>query len=222
MRKAVLIFLMIVASAGAALAGALALEKHASAGRLYSILSTLPHRRVGLVLGCSRRLGDGTPNPFFENRVRAAIELFRAEKVDFLLVSGDNRTLGYNEATYMQEALLHAGIPRERVYCDYAGFRTLDSMVRAREVFGLSEVTVISQEFHNQRAIFLGAHHGVNAIGYNAADADPSDASGTRRRERLARIKAALDVYLLRTKPHFLGSKISIGADAPTTCAATR
>src|SRR5258708_24669943 len=67
----------------------------------------LPHRRVGLVLGCSRRLGDGTPNPFFENRVRAAIELFRAEKVDFLLVSGDNRTLSYNEATYMQQGFPH-------------------------------------------------------------------------------------------------------------------
>jgi SanA protein len=222
MRKALLILLVVVAAAVAILAGALTLESRASTGRLYSILSMLPHRRVGLVLGCSRRLGDGTPNPFFENRVRAAADLFHAEKVDFLLVSGDNRTLAYNEATYMQEALLHAGIPRERIYCDYAGFRTLDSMVRAHEVFGLSEVTVISQEFHNQRAIFLGAHHGVDAIGYNAADADPSDASGTRRREKLARIKAALDVYLLRTKPHFLGSKVAIGTDAPTTCAATR
>ncbi|HWZ42012.1 MAG TPA: hypothetical protein VNW97_00975 [Candidatus Saccharimonadales bacterium] len=79
-------------------------------------------------------------------------------------------------------------------------------------------MTIISQEFHNQRAIFLARHHGIDAIGFNAQDADLGDVSGTHRREKLARVKAALDIYLLRTTPRFLGARISIGVDAPTTC----
>jgi SanA protein len=202
--------------------GALALVRKAAASRLYSDSAEIPHRRVGLVLGCSRRLGDGSPNPFFDARIRAATSLFRAGKVDYLLVSGDNHTRGYDEATDMRDGLLQQGIPAERIYSDCAGFRTLDSMMRAHDVFGLTELTVISQEFHNQRAIFLARHTGLDAIGYNAQDVDLGDVSGTHRRETVARIKAVLDVYLLRTKPHFQGPSVSIGVDPPTACSAAR
>jgi len=198
--------------------GARALVRRASSGRLYDCTADIPHREVGLVLGCSRRLGSGDPNPFFDSRVHAAAELFRAGKVDYLLVSGDNHTKGYDEATAMRDALLQAGIPDDRIYSDCAGFRTLDSMVRARDVFGLKQVTVISQEFHNQRAIFLASHENLDTIGYNAQDVDLGDVSGAHKRETLARIKAVMDIYLLRTKPRFLGSRVSIGLDTPTTC----
>lgn len=194
--------------------------RRAAAGRLYSDVVSIPHRHVGLVLGCSHRLGNGDPNPFFDSRIQAAVALFRAGKVDYLLVSGDNHTRGYDEATDMQNGLLEAGIPADRIYCDFAGFRTLDSVVRAKTVFGQKEITVISQEFHNQRAIFLARHIGVDAIGFNAAAVDPKDVSGARSRERLARVKAVLDVFLFRTRPKFLGAKVNIGADAPTSCAA--
>jgi SanA protein len=217
-RKIVVAFLLVIACSVGSISGALALVRRASAGRLYGGTADIPHREVGLVLGCTRRLGDGTPKPFFNSRVRAAIELFQARKVDYLLVSGDNHTMGYDEATDMRDSLLQAGIPANRIYCDCAGFRTLDSIVRARDVFGLKEVTMVSQEFHNQRAIFLSAHEGIDAIGYNAQDVDLGDASGAHRRDSLAKVKAVLDIYLLRTRPHFLGPRVSIGVDAPTTC----
>lgn len=218
MRKKIVFSLMaLVLSGFVGFYGALAKVRRAAEGRLYTNAANIPHRRVGLLLGCKKNLGDGI-NPFFESRVRAAKELFEARKVDYLLVSGDNHTKGYDEITDMRDALLKAAIPADRVYGDCAGFRTLDSMARAHQVFGLNEVTVISQEFHNQRAIFLASHEGLDAIGYNAQDEDLGDVSGTHRREKFAKVKAFLDIYILRTKPHFLGAKVVIGTDPPTTC----
>src|SRR5215813_943272 len=175
LRKVLLILLLLAVLIVASAMGTLALVRRASAGRLYSSTSQIPYRRVGLVLGCKKKMGDGTPNPFFDNRLRAATELFKAGKIDYFLVSGDNHVRGYDEATDMKDALLQAGVPPHRIYSDCAGFRTLDSIVRARDVFGIREMTVISKEFHNQRAIFLASHHGVDAIGYNAQDADLGD-----------------------------------------------
>jgi len=222
MRRKILLVLLLTCGFGVgSIFGALQLVRHAASGRTYSDPALIPHRHVGLVLGCSRHLGNGDPNPFFDSRIQAAVTLFRTGKIDYLLVSGDNHTHSYDEATDMQNGLLAAGIPAEKIYCDFAGFRTLDSMVRAKTVFGQKEITVISQEFHNQRAIFLARHAGLDAIGFNAAAVDPEDYSGARRRERLARVKAVLDVFILRTKPKFLGASVNIGTDAPTSCAAT-
>lgn len=222
MRKIILLALLLAAITIAAAVAAIRLVHQAAAGRVYSNAAEIPHRHVGVVLGCSRRLGSGLPNPFFDTRIRAATDLFRASKIDYLLVSGDNHTKGYDEATDMRDGLLQAGVPVNRIYSDCAGFRTLDSIVRARDVFGLREITVISQEFHNERAIFLAGHNGVDAIGYNAQDVDLGDVSGAHKREKLAKVKAVLDVYLLRTKPHFLGERVTIGMDPPTACSAAK
>lgn len=219
-KKLLITFLLLALAAIAAAGGSLELVRRASVGKLYSSTAEIPHRHIGLVLGCSRRLGGGYPNPFFDSRIRAATELFQAGKVDYLLVSGDNHTRGYDEATAMRDGLLQAGVPANRIYSDCAGFRTLDSMVRARDVFGIKDLTVISQGFHNQRAVFLAEHNGLDAIGYNAHDADPGDVSGTHQREKYADFKAVLDIYILRTRPHFLGSTVAIGVDPPTTCSA--
>jgi len=193
-------------------AGSVLIVKHASEGKTYSDMNALPHRHVGLVLGCSPRLGRNMANPFFQNRIHSAVELFRAGKVDVLLVSGDNHHQGYDEPTEMRNALLDAGVPAEKIVLDYAGFRTLDSMVRAKEVFGQSEVTVISQEFHNRRAIFIAQHHGLDAVGYNSPDVYAPGSVMTHVREQAAKVKTVLDIYLLKTKPHFLGDKVLIGA----------
>ncbi|MEI6149964.1 MAG: ElyC/SanA/YdcF family protein [bacterium] len=194
--------------------GSGALIRTAAQGRTYSDVSAIPHRKVGLLLGCSRRLSDGRANLFFAHRVAAAAQLYKARKVDYLIVSGDNHMAGYDEATDMKRALVAAGIPEQRIYCDYAGFRTLDSVVRAKEVFGQTAVTVISQEFHNRRAIYIARSQGIDALGFNAKEVDAFNSFRTKVRERFALVKTVLDVCLLGTHPKFLGPRIEIGEDA--------
>lgn len=197
-----------------AIMGAGTIIRKAAKGCTYSDVSSIPYRRVGLLLGCSQRLPDGRTNLFFAYRIAAAARLFEAHKVDYLIVSGDNHVAGYDESSDMKLALVKADIPAERVYCDFAGFRTLDSIVRAKKVFGQTRVTIISQEFHNQRAIYIARHEGLDAIGFNAADVRAAHSFRTRIREQFARVKTVLDVCLLGTRPKFLGPRIEIGDDA--------
>jgi SanA protein len=167
--------------------------------KTYSDVQLVPQRRVGLVLGCPKRTSSGSPNPFFENRIAAAAELYHRGKVDYLLVSGTQHLRGNDESTDMQSALLKKGVPAGRIHLDHAGVRTLDSVVRAKEVFGQDRITIISQKFHNQRAIFLASHLGIAAIGFNAPEVALQNSLKTRLREQFAKVKAVLDVYLFRT-----------------------
>jgi SanA protein len=183
----------------------------AAKGRTYSDVELIPHRHVGLLLGCPKQLSNGSPNLFFKNRIDAATELYQHEKVDYLILSGDNHSHAYDEPTDMRDALLNRGIPADRIYLDYAGFRTLDSVVRAKEIFNQDTITVISQRFHNQRAIFLAGHRGIDAIGFNAPEVEFRYSFKTRCREQFAKVKAVLDVYLFHKQPHFLGQKVIIG-----------
>ena len=211
-RKAILILLIGGIVCMLSIIVAAALVRCAARGRTYQNTAAIPHRRVGLVLGCAKYLSDGRANLFFKNRIHAAARLFRAGKVDYLLVSGDNHIAGYNEPADMKDSLVESGVPAERIYCDFAGFRTLDSVVRAKEIFGQTELTVVSQPFHNQRAIFIARNRGMDAVGFNADEVAGSIGLRTRCREQLARVKTVLDVYLLRTQPKFLGERIRIGS----------
>jgi SanA protein len=194
-----------------AMPGSGALIHTSAKGRTYSDVAAIPARKVGLVLGCGSKLADGRRNLFFEYRVRAAAELFHAGKVRYLIVSGDNHIRTYDEATDMRDALVRLGVPAERIQCDYAGFRTFDSVVRAKEVFCETELVVISQRFHNERAIFIAQHKGLDLIGFNAREVGGHDGFVIWCRELLARVRTVLDVYVLPTRPHFLGPKIQIG-----------
>jgi SanA protein len=182
----------------------------AARGRTYSDPAAIPARRVGLVLGCSRFLGGGMRNSFFDNRIQAATQLIRAGKIRYIVVSGDNHVRGYDEPQDMKDSLIEAGVPAENIYCDYAGFRTLDSVVRVREIFGQTSVTVISQEFHNQRAIYIAQHRGIDAIAFNAAEVDAYDSFRTKCRELIARANMLLDLFVFRRSPKFLGEKVNI------------
>ncbi len=115
-------------------------------------------------------MSDGNPNPFFTNRIRAAAMLYRKGKIDYVLVSGDNQHISYNEPRQMTNALIKAGVPKDRIVSDYAGFSTIDSVARANKVFMLKSVTIISQEFHNERALFIAKNLGMEAIAFNASD----------------------------------------------------
>jgi len=177
-----------------------------TSNRLYDDVADIPTKPVGLVLGTSKYVANGRINLYFQYRINAAARLFKAGKVQHLLVSGDNHTKAYNETVDMQQALIAEGVPKTAITLDYAGFRTLDSVVRAKKIFSLDELMIISQAFHNKRALFISDFYGLNAVGFNAQDVVQTDIK-TRLREFLARFKAVLDLYVLDTQPRYLGKQ---------------
>lgn len=185
-----------------------AIESNAE-GKLFDQVSTCPKVKVALVLGTSRTNKKGNDNLYFSYRIKAATELYRAGKVEYILVSGDNSITTYDEPTDMKNALIAAGIPANKIFLDYAGFRTLDSMERALKVFGQKEVIVVSQRFHNERAIYLGEHFGMTVYGYNAQDVAKMGGFKTKVRERFARMKVFWDV-LFGVDSKFLGEPVTI------------
>ncbi|WP_417600027.1 SanA/YdcF family protein [Owenweeksia hongkongensis] len=188
----------------------IAVERYSSP-LVFDDIEKLPATKVAVLLGTSSNLVNGGKNQYFENRMNAAAELYKSGKVEYLLVSGDNRQRNYNEPVAMQAALIKRSVPQDKIVLDYAGFRTLDSMVRAKRVFGQSKFIVVSQKFHNERAVYIAHHRGIDAVGFNAADVEIAAGFKTQLREVLARFKMMLDLYLLKTEPHFLGDKIVIG-----------
>ena len=181
----------------------------AAKNKTFSTLSEIPKNKVGLVLGTSKYLKDGRVNLYFTHRINATVQLFKSGKIDFVLISGDNGSVNYDEPNDFKNELLKKGIPEDKIFLDYAGFRTLDSVVRAKEIFGQNSVTIISQEFHNERAIYLASKHAVSAVGYNAKDVSLNYGFKTQLREYLARTKAFLDI-VIGIEPKFLGNKIEI------------
>ena len=206
-RLAVSLTVVTLAAAGLMLWADRTCER-AATGRLFSSVDTVPAREVGLVLGTSKETRRGKDNLHFNQRIEAAAALYRAGKVRHLLVSGDNHIAGYDEPTDMRNALMAAGVPASAITCDYAGFRTLDSVVRAREIFGLSHVIIISEEFHCPRALWIAQQHGLDAIAFAAPDVSSKYWSlRAKIREQFARTWCAVDLYLLHREPKFLGPK---------------
>ena len=179
-------------------------------GRLYSNVTDIPYNKVGLLLGTSKFVGtDKRENPFYNFRIDAAIQLIKAGKIKYLIISGDNSKDDYNEPASMRTDLINAGVDSSIIYLDYAGFRTFDSMKRLKEIFGQDSATIISQQFHNERAIYIGSRMGISAIGFNAKDVSSSTGFKTNIREKFARVKVFLDFWF-GTKPKYLGEKINI------------
>jgi len=177
----------------------------AVAGRLYRSVQTVPANEVGLVLGTARATRKGNPNLHFNQRIEAAAALYQAGKVRHLLVSGDNHIASYDEPTDMRDALVAAGVPTNAITCDYAGFRTLDSVVRANSVFGLKKFTIVTEEFHCPRALWIAQQHGLNAVAFAAPDLGARWSLRVKARESLARVLCGLDLYVLNRRPHFPG-----------------
>ncbi|MEL7530136.1 MAG: ElyC/SanA/YdcF family protein [Bacteroidota bacterium] len=182
-------------------------SKSASTQMMHTVDAIPESYPVAIVLGTSPRTSNGQTNLFFKYRIDAAAELYHAGKIRHFVLSGDNRTENYDEPTKMRLALQERGVPDSAITLDYAGFRTLDSIVRTRSVFDLDKIVVISQAFHNERALFIAKAKGIEAIAYNAQSVPQSYAPKTYLREYLARCKAVLDLYILGTEPHFPGPK---------------
>ena len=135
-----------------------------------------------------------------------------------ILVSGDNGHQGYDEPTWMRDALVTRGVPASAITMDFAGFRTLDSMARAKAVFGLQRFTIITDDFHEPRAIFLARSYGLDVVGYPSAPVPFARSKMTRAREFISRTVACLEVYVLHTKPRYFGPRVEIQlAAAPKT-----
>ena len=173
--------------------------------QIYTTISDVPARNVALVLGASPRTPLGATNLYFRYRMEAAAQLYLAKKVKHIIVSGDNHIAGYDESTAMKQALISLGVPDSCITLDFAGFRTLDSVVRCKVVFGQSSVIIVSQEFHNQRALFIANTHKLDAVAYNAKDVPANYSLKTRLREYFARVSAVIDVKLIGRKPKFGG-----------------
>jgi SanA protein len=177
---------------------------------LFKDVNRMPNNQVGLLLGTSVKTINGQPNQYFTNRINAAFDLYMANKIDSIIVSGDNSNLNYNEPAFMRSALIEKGVPDSKIILDYAGFSTIDSIIRARKVFGQKKFTIISQKFHNQRAIFIAQKNGIDAIAYNAKAISFKKSPRVYMREILARAKATIDVIVLKKQPKFLGDPIQI------------
>lgn len=177
--------------------------------KTFSNVATIQKNRVGLLLGTAKYYKEGGINLYFKYRIDAAVELYNHDKIDFILVSGDNSSENYNEPKTFKKELIKRGIPEEVIFLDYAGFRTLDSVVRAEAIFGQENFTVISQQFHNERAIYLAEKNGITAIGYNARAVDGKNGFKVNFREYFARTKAFMDV-IFDVEPKFYGKSIEI------------
>ncbi|QNR23626.1 SanA/YdcF family protein [Croceimicrobium hydrocarbonivorans] len=172
-------------------------------------INDVPEKKVALVLGTSEFLKNGSTNLYFKFRVEAVARLWKAGKIKYVLVSGDNSKKDYDEPSAMKEALIERGVPANRIVLDYAGFRTLDSVVRAKEVFGQDDILIVSQQFHVERALILADFKGIEAYGYNAVDVEVYSGFKTKVREYFARIKLWLDL-VVGVDPKFLGEPVSI------------
>lgn len=176
---------------------------------IYTDIDKIPKRKMALVLGTSKYYQDHY-NAYYVYRLNAATDLYQKGKVDGILVSGDNSEKSYNETEDMTKDLIAKGIPSEYITQDYAGFRTLDSVVRANKIFDLDKYTIVSQKFHCQRAMYIAKQKGQNPIAFVAKDVEVVFGLKVRLREVLARFRAFLDCQILRTQPKFLGKKEQI------------
>lgn len=186
-----------------------------ASNRIYVDVTSVPYNEVGMVLGAGPTTVTGRSNSYFIHRLDATEELYKAGKIKFILISGDNSREDYSEPDAMKDSLVARGIPSEVIYLDYAGFRTLDSVVRSKKVFGQKKLTVISQRFHNERSIILGDWQDMDLIGYNAKETSSKfHRIRAHVREGYARIKLFLDI-LIGKQPKFLGNPIEIKEGKP-------
>lgn len=179
-------------------------------GRSYEKVDEVPKRRAALVLGTSKFVPGGNENLHYRYRIEAAARLFEAGRVEYVIVSGNGSEPHYDEPMTMREDLIDLGVPNDRIYRDDAGLRTLDSVVRADEVFGAPDVVVVSQPEHTKRALFIGRMRGQDVVGYPAKPVSFSTDPKTAIRERLARVLAVLDV-MLDKQPERVGGSVTLG-----------
>ena len=170
-------------------------------------VSEINAKRYALLLGTSPRNVEGERNAFFEARMDATAELYKAGKVSRILVSGTMDGRYYDETSFMRQALIKRGIPKPAIRVDALGVRTLDSIIRAKKVYQIEQFIIVSQAFHNHRALYIAQHHGLDATAYHAEKASGLPRIHMILREHLARVLMMLDLYVMNTQPRSLEKK---------------
>ncbi|MDE5566889.1 MAG: YdcF family protein [Muribaculaceae bacterium] len=170
-----------------------------AAGKTYDNVDDIPHRKIGLILGTSPfSIWNGRKNYYFDYRIKAGAELYNTGKIDWLIVSGGdyrNTGKGYDEPVAMRDSLMKQGVDSTRIILDYDGTRTINSIAKIRDVYCQDSITLISQKYHNERALYQAKHLGIDAIGFNAkTPARRSSLLRNRGREVLARVKLFIDL----------------------------
>lgn len=223
-RRWLLILALLMAAGLATIIAADLMCRNAARGRIFRATEAIPTNDVALVLGTAKKTARGNPNLHFIQRIEAATALFKSGKVRHLIVSGDNSVKHYDEPTDMRDALVAAGVPLNAITCDYAGFRTLDSVVRAKTVFGLTNFTIVTEAFHCPRSVWIAQRHGLDVVAFAAPDLSARWSARVKARESLARTWCAVDLYVLNRQPKFSGppeklllaGNSAIDATAPT------
>lgn len=177
--------------------------------RIFDHIDRVDKYNVALVLGTSPYTSSGAPNLLFRHRMLAATELYAAGRVRRILVSGANPGY-YNEPQEMYQALRKLGVPHKAITLDFAGYRTFDSIVRSKRVFGLDHYILVSQRYHDYRALFIAQHKGIDAVAYVRPEEDLKQPFLTELREYFARVEAVLDLFVWQASPRYLGPPVSI------------
>ena len=185
--------------------------------RVYDSIEFVKNNDVGLVLGTSKKVAPNSPNPHFEHRMAAAAKLYRDGKVRHLLVSGDGASPYYNEPRDMTAKLVELGVAKGAISPDNAGLRTLDSITRAEQIYGLKNLTIVSDGFHVNRALFIASKVGIDAVAFSSQPVKLKYSTKTRLREYLARVLVVLDLYVFGTRPEKLGEPVEILITDPVT-----
>lgn len=176
-------------------------------------IALLPAADVALVLGAAPIGPEGGPNRYLAYRLDAAAALWKSGKARYLIASG-NREGDYDEPTYMRAQLIERGVSASVIYCDFAGVRTRESVVRAQSIYGQTRFIIVSQRFHVARALFLARREGLDAWGFEARDVDRPYSILTGLRRYPSALRAFYDVWT-ETPPRQGGKPVAIGVDPP-------
>ena len=207
---------LVIAAIALLILSSVLLIRNASEGRIFENAASVPPRYTALVLG-AKVYRDGTPSMILRDRLQAALDLYRQHKVRKILVSGSHPSQSEDEVGAMAKWLCNRGVPEVDIFLDHAGFRTLDSMVRASEVFGVREAVICTQAFHLPRSIFLARRSGIDAVGLVSDRRKYRHHAYNHIRELAAKTVAVLDSCVFHRGPRFLGAPISIHGDGRET-----
>lgn len=179
----------------------------ATSQRRFNNVEQVPSKPVAIVFGAGIR-PDGTPSPMLADRVEAAIKLYKQGHVSKLLMTGDNSREDYNEVGVMQQYAVERGVPIEDITLDHAGFSTYESCYRAKEIFGVKQAVLVTQNFHLPRAVYTCDRLGIDSVGFGTRDWENYSSSTVSKytmREKLSMVKAVWEIHVTRPQPTFLG-----------------